>query len=216
VRRRDLVTVVITAGILAVTLLLPRMEALLVRDADTCPQSGDVPTRSNLRSTRTAVLCLLNRERAEHGLAALRRSSRLELASQRHSEDMAARNFFAHETPDGIDPGARMAAAGYPATASATGENIAWGSAANATPVRIVQGWMKSPGHRANILRPEFTEVGVGVAHEAPRPYVDGRVGVYTTDFGGRSNPTSSQLPTRAYTSSSSASGSSSSKFSDR
>jgi uncharacterized protein YkwD len=216
VRPRDAVTLVITAGILVGAVALPRVQALLVRDADHCAESGDLPTRDNLRSTRTAVLCLLNRERAGHGLAPLRRSSNLELASQRHSEHMAVRNFFAHDTPDGVDPGARMAAAGNPITASATGENIAWGSGAAATPVRIVQGWMKSPGHRANILRPQFSEVGVGVAHEAPRPYVDGRVGVYTTDFGGSSHPTSSQLPTRAYTSSSSASGSSSSKFSDR
>jgi uncharacterized protein YkwD len=44
---------------------------------------------------------------------------------------------------------------------------------------------MKSHGHRENILRPAFTEVGVGVAHEAPKLSVEGRVGVYTTDFGG-------------------------------
>jgi uncharacterized protein YkwD len=99
---------------------------------------------------------------------------------------MALRNFFAHETPDGVDPGARMATVGYPVRATTTGENLAWGSGPEATPVRIVQSGMKSPGHRANILRPEFTEVGVGVAHEAPTVGVKGPVGVYTTDFGGR------------------------------
>jgi uncharacterized protein YkwD len=185
VRPREIVTLIIAAGALGGAFLLPRVEAALVRDADGCRGSGDMPTRSNLESTRAATLCLLNRERARHGLAPLRRNPILELASQGHSEDMAARNFFAHETPDGADPGARMAAAGYPVTAATTGENLAWGEESKSTPVRIVQAWMDSPGHRANILRPKFTEVGVGVAHESPTASVDHRVGVYTTDFGG-------------------------------
>jgi uncharacterized protein YkwD len=183
--RRDAVTRLIVAGSLAGSVLLPRLDTWLVRDADGCPGSSDPPTEANLHPTRTAILCLLNRERAGHGLASLRRNSTLELASQRHSDDMAVRDFFAHETPDGVDPGARMAAAGYPVDAVMTGENLAWGSGPKATPVRIVQGWMNSPGHRENILRPQYTEVGVGVAHEAPEVAVEGPVGVYTTDFGG-------------------------------
>jgi uncharacterized protein YkwD len=186
VRFRDAATLTIATCAVAGSVLVPRLDAWLVPDADGCPGSSDLPTQANLRSTRTAILCLLNRERADHGLAPLRRSPALELASQRHSDDMAIRNFFAHETPDGIDPGARMAAAGYPVAATTTGENLAWGSGPESTPVRIVQGWMKSPGHRENILRPVYAEVGVGVAYEAPKVAVDGPVGVYTTDFGGR------------------------------
>ncbi|HMJ97666.1 MAG TPA: CAP domain-containing protein, partial [Thermoleophilaceae bacterium] len=60
-----------------------------------------------------------------------------------------------------------------------------WGEGMEATPVRIVKAWMKSPGHRENILRPEFTEVGVGVAYDAPIAGPVSPVGVYTTDFGG-------------------------------
>ena len=99
---------------------------------------------------------------------------------------MALRNFYAHETPEGSDPSTRVAGAGYPIPGASVGENIHWGIEANATPVRIFRDWMESHGHRENILRPEFTEVGVGVAHEAPKLEVEGRVGVYTTDFGGR------------------------------
>jgi len=186
VRRRDAATLVIVAAAVAGTVLVPRLDAWLVPDADGCPGSSDLPTEANLRPTRTAILCLLNRERGDHGLASLRRSSTLERASQRHSDDMAVRKFFAHETPDGVDPGARMAAVGYPVGATTTGENLAWGTGPEATPVRIVQGWMRSPGHRANILRPGYTEVGVGVAHEPPVVAAKGPVGVYTTDFGGR------------------------------
>jgi uncharacterized protein YkwD len=185
VRPRDIVTLVIALGAIVGLLLVPRLDAWLVRDAGGCPRSGDLPTPANLRSTRAAILCLLNRERAQHGLRPLRRNASLQRASQRHSDDMAARNFFAHDTPDGVDARARMAAAGYPVAAT-TGENLAWGSGPEATPVRIVRSWMRSPGHRENILRPQFTEVGAGVAHEAPKMSVEGRVGVYTTDFGGR------------------------------
>jgi uncharacterized protein YkwD len=185
VRPRDVVTLVIVAVAMLGAALLPRVEAALVRDADGCPRSGDVPRSDELDSTRAAILCLLNEERRQHGLAPLRRSAELELASQLHSDDMGVRKFFAHRTPDGVDPSARMEAAGYPVTTTATGENLAWGSKAEATPVRIVEGWMKSPGHRENILRREFTEVGVGVAYEAPIVGHIRPVGVYTTDFGG-------------------------------
>jgi uncharacterized protein YkwD len=80
-------------------------------------------------------------------------------------------------------------AAGYSLPGAWVGENLHWGTEANATPVKAVEGWMKSPGHRANILRPEFTEVGVGVAYEAPINGSHGRSAVYTTDFGGRVAP---------------------------
>jgi uncharacterized protein YkwD len=57
------------------------------------------------------------------------------------------------------------------------------------TPVKAVEGWMDSPGHRENILRPQFAEVGVGVGLDTPRPGDHGRSAVYTTDFGGPSTP---------------------------
>ena len=57
--------------------------------------------------------------------------------------------------------------------------------AAAATPVKAMKGWMHSPGHRNNVLRPEFTEVGVGVVYDAPFWVGDRRAAIYTTDFGG-------------------------------
>ena len=68
------------------------------------------------------------------------------------------------------------------------GENLASGEETAGTPHEIVEGWMNSPGHRANILRPEFREIGIGLAYEPPQP-VSGRVAVYTTNFGGRARP---------------------------
>jgi uncharacterized protein YkwD len=190
VRTREVVTILIAGMALAGFSLLPRVEASLdlaspLPDAKGCPGSGQIPTRANLDSTRTAILCLLNRARARRGLAPLARNASLELASQRHSDDMALRNYYEHDTPEGVDSATRIAGAGYPIPGATVGENIHWGVEAEATPVRIFRDWMDSPGHRENILRPAFTEVGVGVAHEAPELSVDGRVGVYTTDFGG-------------------------------
>ena len=183
----------ITLAVVAVSLLspyvIPKVEAGLVRDAEECPHSGSVPTSDNLEETRASILCLLNVERGRAGLPPLGYSHQLELASQLHSEDMGTRDFYAHDTPDGLDPMARAEASGYPVMGATVGENIHWGVEAYATPVRIVQDWMDSPGHRENILRPTFTEVGVGVGHDAPKRDVSGRVGVYTTDFGGRIYP---------------------------
>ena len=169
-------------------LLKSQVDAQLVQDAPGCPGSGDLPSQKRTEEAKATMLCLMNAERARHGLAPLVRDVSLDRASQLHSEDMAARNFFAHDTPDGIDPGARIGAAGYPTDRASTAENLYWGTHTASTPVRAVQGLMESPGHRANILHPEMRAVGVGIAYGSPRPGDgDGDDGgaLYTTDFGG-------------------------------
>ncbi|MBN1527448.1 MAG: CAP domain-containing protein [Thermoleophilaceae bacterium] len=144
------------------------------------------PAQLGDAGTRALTLCLINAERAKRGLAPLVRRDQLELASQRHSEDMVARRFFEHDTPEGTDPQQRMLAAGYPADNAYTGENIAWAGGRRASPWEIVDLWMHSPPHRENILRPGFTEVGIGLVRGAPEPQrSDGVPWTYTTDFGG-------------------------------
>jgi uncharacterized protein YkwD len=144
------------------------------------------PAALGAERTRQLTLCLLNEQRAARGLAPLARRPQLELASQRHSEDMIARRFFEHDTPDGVDPQSRMLAAGYPSHNAMTGENIAWASGWRASPFEIVDLWMHSPPHRENILRAEFTEIGLGVARGAPAtPHSSDPSWTYTTDFGG-------------------------------
>jgi uncharacterized protein YkwD len=185
-RARTAISLILVAGVLFVA-LMPRVEAALIRDAPGCPHSGDVPKREKIGATRGQIVCLLNQERARHGLQVLRYNPLLELASQRHSEDMAARNFFAHNTPDGVDPQARMAAAGYSLVGRHTGENLYWGEEMHAPPVSAMRSWMNSPGHRANILNASFREIGIGVAYDAPVPHGGKPVGTYATDFGARS-----------------------------
>ena len=175
--------VVVAAVVAVAAVLLPRGEAASVPDAQGCPGSGALPAARDIEANRQAILCLLNAERAKHGLVPLRHHPLLEQASQRHSDDMVRRKYYAHETPDGVDPQMRMSAVGY--APQWTGENLYTGTGMEATPVRALKGWMESPGHRANILRPEFTEVGVGIAYESPKPGVKGPGAVYTTNFGG-------------------------------
>jgi uncharacterized protein YkwD len=79
----------------------------------------------------------------------------LALAARRHSEDMAARNFFAHASLSGSQPAQRVSAAGYEWRAVA--ENIAAG---RYTPAEVIDQWIASPGHCANLMSPEFVHVG--------------------------------------------------------
>jgi stress response protein SCP2 len=114
-----------------------------------------------------------NAERALHGLRALTVDQRLAAAAQAHSADMVRRAFFAHESPDGRQVWDRAVAAGYAYRKVA--ENIAAGQH---TAEEVVRGWMGSPGHRANILDGDLTQIGVGRAD-------GGSYGVYWTQVFG-------------------------------
>lgn len=81
----------------------------------------------------------------------------LRCAARNHSRDMAERDFFDHDNPDGVDPFVRIDRTGY--LFSVAAENIAAGYP---TAASVVQGWMDSPGHCANIMIAEITETGVG------------------------------------------------------
>ncbi|RII20216.1 RNA polymerase sigma factor RpoE [Streptomyces sp. YIM 130001] len=107
------------------------------------------------------VVALVNSERAKQGCGPVTANSTLHEAGRRHSVDMAARDYFDHTSPDGKDPGDRITAAGY--RWSTYGENIARGQQ---TAAQVMEGWMNSEGHRANILNCSFKEIGVGI-HEA-------------------------------------------------
>ena len=105
------------------------------------------------------VVAATNVERARHGLPALTVDARLGAAAQDHSDDMVRRAFFSHDNPDGAQVWDRALARGYRYRKVA--ENIAAGQRSAA---EVVAGWMDSPGHRANILDRELTQIGVGHA----------------------------------------------------
>lgn len=117
------------------------------------------------------VLRLVNEERAKVGCSPVTASSALTDLATAFSEDMAARNFFDHTDPSGLSPWDRAAKAGI---TSLGGENIARGQADAAA---VMDAWMNSAGHRANILNCDFKTLGVGVELGTGGPW-------WTQDFG--------------------------------
>jgi uncharacterized protein YkwD len=115
------------------------------------------PLRDPAR-VRTALLDQVNAARRKGGAPPLRANPLLDKAAQKHAEDMLARGYFAHESPGGGTVRERAKEAGY--DWREIGENIAEGQL---TIDEAMDGWMKSPGHRRNILDPGFTELGTGV-----------------------------------------------------
>jgi uncharacterized protein YkwD len=141
------------------------------------PISTAAAAPANANSYVARVLELTNDERANAGLPPLELSPALEDSAQTYSDVLASSGCFAHTcgpTPDFVD---RDAAAGY-TDWSSIGENIAAGYP---TPEAVVAGWMASPGHRANILSPNYTEIGIGVA-EGGATYGS----FWTEEFGSR------------------------------
>jgi uncharacterized protein YkwD len=122
------------------------------------PPSAAPPMSQRGASPEQGVLSLLNQERARRGLAPLRLDPQLAAVARAHSKDMCRRGYFDHRSPDGRSPWDRLKAAGIQFRAAA--ENIAVGyRSARAAH----DGWMTSPGHRANRLNPGFTRMGVGL-----------------------------------------------------
>ena len=155
--------------------------------ATVCTNTDLLPAAGNLAVIRAAVLCLHNKERTQRGLVPLKENAKLRKAAKGHSENMVTQGFFDHTAPDGSDMVDRILGTGYAAGQGwSLGENIAWGTGTLATAREIHAAWMKSPGHKANILRRQFREIGIGIAVGAPVDAggLDGAT--YTADFGVR------------------------------
>lgn len=108
------------------------------------------------------VLRLVNEVRSQNGLTALSWADDIAEVARAHSKDMISRNFFSHKNPDGLSPFDRLKNAGI--TYRAAAENIAYGQK-NAE--AVMNSWMNSSGHRANILNSRVKEIGIGAAKNA-------------------------------------------------
>ncbi|MFD7301083.1 CAP domain-containing protein [Streptomyces pharetrae] len=135
------------------------------------PRTTAPVTVSEAAAAEAQVLQLVNEERAKAGCRPLAANSALARLARDFSEDMAARGFFDHTDPSGATPWDRAEKAGI---SDLGGENIARGQADAAA---VMDAWMNSPGHRANILNCEFTTLGVGVHFGQDGPW-------WTQDFG--------------------------------
>jgi uncharacterized protein YkwD len=125
-------------------------------------------------SPETALLRAMNQARSEYGLAPLRFDGHLQRAAVAHSREMIASNTFVHGAFS-----SRLQR--FKVSYSLAGENLAWATGDLANADALVNAWMASPEHRANLLRPSFTRVGIGDLVGAFQGYDDAHV--VTTDF---------------------------------
>lgn len=115
--------------------------------------------KQNYNEYIVRVVELVNQERQNVGLSPLAYDEQITYAATQRSYEMAAYSYFLHERPDGR--GCFTVMKEYGISYRMAGENIALGQR---TPEKVMNDWMNSPGHKANILTPEFTKIGVGIA----------------------------------------------------
>jgi uncharacterized protein YkwD len=152
------------------TTAAPTTPVVTLAPARTTP--AETPVSSDaVTAARAQILSLVNDQRATAGCKPLTAGSDLDQLAQNFSDDMAARAFFDHTDPDGHTPWDRAKALGI---TNLGGENIARGQA---DAQAVMDAWMNSPGHRANILNCEYTTLGVGIHFGTGGPW-------WTQDFG--------------------------------
>jgi uncharacterized protein YkwD len=132
---------------------------------------------ATLSRNEQSLLSAVNEVRAAHRLRPLRVDAKLVTVARSYSTTLIRTDVFTHGSL-----GARLARAGV--RGPLYGENLAWGVGSRATARGIVRGWLASPGHRANLLRPGWTRIGIGARTGTFRGYAGATV--VTADFAGR------------------------------
>jgi uncharacterized protein YkwD len=155
-----------------------------------CPDGDLIPAPDNLEHVENAVLCLLNQERSAAHVHTLARAPKLDLSARFHTASMVSKHFLAHEWPGHPSLLARVRGFGYfnGARDGIYAENIGAGPSYHGTAAAMVESWMSSTDHRANIVYGAFRDVGIS-AIGAPKDhafFADFPSTVFTTDFGTR------------------------------
>jgi uncharacterized protein YkwD len=185
-RRRHMPALVIAIAALAVPATpAAARPARSAGSSPACSGAHSLPTAHNVTRVRHATLCLLNAQRARRGLHALRADTALGAAASRFARQMVSQRFFDHVSPGGSTMVRRIEHTAYArgARSWALAENLAWGADRESSPAEIVDTWMRSAPHRANILDGALRDIGLGVATGTPH---GGRGATYVTDFGAR------------------------------
>ena len=125
-------------------------------------QKITIPSITDTKALETEVVRLVNVERSKQGLMLLTENWQLSRIARYKSQDMINKSYFSHTSPTYGSPFQMIESFGI--RFSAAGENIAYGQP---TPQAVMVAWMNSPGHRANILSPSYTQIGVGLAKDA-------------------------------------------------
>jgi uncharacterized protein YkwD len=165
-----------------------RTAAIAAVLATPCANTELMPSPANAELVRGAVLCLINKVRAQNGEVPLTLNLELQQAAQGHCDEMISADYFEHISPSGVTPVDRIRATGYIPDTSVgyvIGENLAWGTLGLATPQAIVNAWIASPGHLANILETQYAETGIGITPQVPASLAGGQSGgTYAQEFG--------------------------------
>ena len=138
---------------------LSRLKPTPVVVRTSIPKPSQQPT-SQIKSAEQRAFDLLNADRRANGLPSLKLNGSLVVLAENYGKDMIKRNYFSHYNPEGQSPFDRMRKHGI--NYRYAGENLA----INRTVDAAEKALMNSPGHRANILNPNYTEVGVGVSYD--------------------------------------------------
>jgi uncharacterized protein YkwD len=155
---RRMLTCVLTASLLAG--VAPLAGAAPSEERGRVPGSSADAVAAKVAAMERDVLDRTNGIRRDRGLRALGADPTLSRLAREHSCDMAREDLLSHTTPAGGDLLARLRAAGTPF--EMVGENVAQTSGVDRPVATVIQGWMDSPGHRRNILQPDFTHTGAG------------------------------------------------------
>jgi uncharacterized protein YkwD len=157
------------------------------------PTSGQARARGSVApmdSLQAALVGQVNAFRVAHGLGRLRLSAPLTAAAAGHSTQMARLGYFSHNSASGA-PFSRRIVLYYPARGYRSwtaGENLLWASP-DVGAARALKMWLASPPHRANLLDPDWRELGLSAVHStsAPGVYENAPATIVTADFGARS-----------------------------
>jgi uncharacterized protein YkwD len=134
---------------------------------------------------RWRMFIAINEVRTAHGLAPVHLASGLRRAAQGHSNDMVARNYFAHTSPTGSTLAYRIMHSTFQTYGAWwAGENLAWGTGTIGSPRNVIRMWLASPEHRSILLSSRYTYVGVGRAVGGFQGFE--AAAVWTVDFGHR------------------------------
>jgi uncharacterized protein YkwD len=154
--------------------------------AQGCANTDVIPAPQTIELVRAAVLCLHNQIRAQHDLPLLKDNRKLRKAAAGHATDMVQQGYFDHVSPYGETFVERILGAGYVKRADgwALGENLAWGTGEQSTAAGVMRAWMSSPGHKANLLKRSYEEIGIGVRLGVPSD--DGVGATFTAEFGAK------------------------------
>lgn len=152
------------------TLPVLALLAIAPASASACEDETTYAAELSEAQIEASVSCMINERRTDGGRPSVRPNSRLRHAAVNHSSDMVSAGFFSHTSPNGTSFIDRIESSGYMRGARLwlVGENLVWGTGELSTPGNLVQAWMESPAHRANLLRGRFKEVGVGVVRGTP------------------------------------------------